>query len=70
MFSVSLNILQLLTLQVDLLASNFYTMKEIYLRWLELGERVGHMAVEGELSLWPGTPANSESHQNVNLVHF
>jgi len=37
--------------EVDLLASNFYTMKEIYLRWLELGERVGHMAVEGELSL-------------------
>ena len=39
------------TFQVDLLASNFHTMKEIYLKWLELGERVGHMAVEGELSL-------------------
>ena len=50
MLSVSSNILNL-TFQVDLLASNVYTMKEIYHRWLELGERVGHMAVEGELSL-------------------
>ena len=50
MFSASSNILYL-TFKVDLLASNLYTVKEIYLRWLELGERVGHMAVEGELSL-------------------
>ena len=63
MFSASSNILYL-TFKVDLLASNLYTVKEIYLRWLELGERVGHMAVEGELSLWPRAPAASESHQN------
>ena len=54
-------------------------LKELYLKWLEIGERVGHMAVEGELELWHGglralrefrvmtrSFASDESHQNVN----
>ena len=41
----------MLLLQVSLLFSNFYTVKEFSLKWLEMGEKIGHMAEEGETEL-------------------
>jgi len=37
--------------EIDLLLSNFVTVKRFYTTWLEMGEKLGHMAVEGELEL-------------------
>ena len=45
------NVVMASTLQVEYLLNNIYNLNHFILDWLELGEKIGNMATEGELEL-------------------
>ena len=42
----------ILTLQFDYFLTNIVNMKNFVLDWLELGEKIGHLVVEGGDEFW------------------